>query len=226
MHVQVHRFRNCPVALGFDGTRATFSTLLCRVRDVESLYCGRGLDQKACAIYQHWDALTYQTFLARVKDVKLVAAPRDVDEADTLALGYLKTHADRKEHLLVYDSELHDVTLFSTRGKVWHDSDRVKAVVKDGKPLIFFHKSSGGGRPGRYVSQLRRFWSCRPFSFMAYTENPGLTVEFRLVELSEESTVVSYRFKQRADDEIRNLALAYRDARARLAVSRTSRFSK
>lgn len=40
---------------------------------------------------------------------------------------------------LVYDSELHDVTLFSTRDKVWHDSDRVKAVVKDGKPLIFFH---------------------------------------------------------------------------------------
>lgn len=60
---------------------------------------------------------------------------------------------------------------------------------------------------------------------MAYTENPGLTVEFRLAELSEESTVVSYGFKQRADDEIRNLALAIVTP-AHLAVSRTSQFSK
>lgn len=52
------------------------------------------------------------------------------------------------------------------------------------------------------------------FSFMAYTENPGLTAEFRVVQLSEESTIVSYGFKQRPDDEIRKFALAYRDARA------------
>src|SRR5262249_12241945 len=92
---------------------------------------------QAYAMYQHWNTVTYDAFLQRVEDVVLVPAPRETDEADKAVLHYLRQHADGKEHLLVYNGELHDARLFSTKDRVQHDPEKLKAIIKAGKPMIF-----------------------------------------------------------------------------------------
>src|SRR5262245_58157099 len=92
---------------------------------------------RAYAAYQHWDALTYERVLQKVKDVALVPAPSEIDEADSIAAEYFRTHAYGKEHLLVYNGDLHDQTLYSKKDGVWHDSAKLKAVINAGKPMIF-----------------------------------------------------------------------------------------
>jgi hypothetical protein len=47
---------------------------------------------------------------------------------------------------------------------------------------------------------------------MAYRENPALAVEFRVVQLGKESTIVSYGFKGTAVEDIKKVAREYRDA--------------
>lgn len=47
----------------------------------------------------------HEAFLQRAKEVKLASAPSETDEADKIAVEYLKNHTDRKEHLLVYNGE-------------------------------------------------------------------------------------------------------------------------
>jgi hypothetical protein len=47
---------------------------------------------------------------------------------------------------------------------------------------------------------------------MAYRENPRLAVEFRVMQPGTESTVVAYGFKGTAVDDIRKVALEYRNA--------------
>src|SRR5215469_4615771 len=89
---------------------------------------------QAYANYQHWDSLTYDTFLEKVKNVTLFAAPSEMDEADRVAAEYFRTHADGKEHLLIYNGELHDVTLGSTGNRAWHDPEKVAATIRKGKP--------------------------------------------------------------------------------------------
>jgi hypothetical protein len=61
---------------------------------------------QAYAAYRHWDTSTYASFLQRVKAVVLVPSPSETDEADKLAAAYFRTHADGKEHLVVYNGEL------------------------------------------------------------------------------------------------------------------------
>ena len=84
---------------------------------------------EAYAAYQHWDTLTYKDFLQRVKDVSLVSAPRETDDADKIAAEYFRTHADGNEHLLVYNGEIHDVTLSSTKDRVQHDTEKLKELL-------------------------------------------------------------------------------------------------
>jgi hypothetical protein len=50
---------------------------------------------------------------------------------------------------------------------------------------------------------------------MVYAENPSLAVEFRVMQVGKESTTVSYGFKGTAVEDIKNIALEYRDAIAR-----------
>ena len=50
------------------------------------------------------------------------------------------------------------------------------------------------------------------FSFIAYRENPSLPVEFRVMQLGKETTIVSYGFKGTAVEDIRKVALEYRNA--------------
>jgi hypothetical protein len=167
---------------------------------------------QAYAAYRHWDTLTYDRVLKKVKDVALVPAPSESDEADRIAAEYFRKHADGKEHLLIYNGELHDATLYSTRDRVRHDPEKLKAVIEAGKPMIFFHNHPvEEGRAAMFPS-YDDFGAAGLFSFMVYAENPGLAVEFRVMQLGKESTVVSYGFKGAAVEDIRKVAEEYRDA--------------
>jgi hypothetical protein len=167
---------------------------------------------QAYAKYQHWDTLTYETVLQKVKDVVLVPPPKEIDEADRLAEEYFRTHADGKEHLLVYNGELHDATLYSTRDRVWHDAEKLMAVIKAGKPMIFFHNHPAvEGRAAMFPS-YNDFGVAGLFSFMVYREDPSLAVEFRVMQLGRESTTVSYGFKGTAIEDIKKVAREYRNA--------------
>ena len=167
---------------------------------------------QAYANYQHWDAPTYERFLKKVKEVALVPAPSEIDEADRIAAEYFRTHADGTEHLLVYNGELHDVTLYATRDRVRHDPEKLKAVIKTGKPMIFFHNHpADGGRAAMFPS-YDDFGVAGLFSFMVYREDPSLGVEFRVMQLGKESTSVSYGFKGTAVEDIKKAALEYRNA--------------
>ncbi len=166
----------------------------------------------AYAAYRHWDALTYERVLQKVKDVVLVPAPSEMDEADRMAAEYFKTHADGKEHLLVYDGQLHDATLFSTRDRVRHDPEKLTAIIRAGNPVVFFHNHpADGGRAAMFPS-CEDFGVAGLFSFMVYRENPGLAVEFRIIQLGKEITTVSYGFKGTALQDIKKVALEYRNA--------------
>ncbi len=171
---------------------------------------------RAYATYQRWDTLMYESVLQRVKQVALVPAPAEIDEADRVAAEYFRTHADGKEHLLVYNGDLHDVTFYSTKAGVWHDSEKLKAVIGAGKPMIFFHNHPAEGRAAMFPS-YRDFGVAGLFSFMVYRENPGLALEFRVVQLGDEYTHVSYGFKGTALEDIKKLAQDYRNATAREA---------
>jgi hypothetical protein len=167
---------------------------------------------KAYATYQDWDTVTYERVLQKVKDVALVPAPCESDEADRVAAEYFRTHADGKEHLLVYNGELHDATLYSTRDRVWHDPEKLKAVIKAGKPMIFFHNHPAeDGRAAMFPS-YNDFGVAGLFSFMVYSEDPNLPVEFRVMQFGKESTTVSYGFKGTAVEDIKKVALEYRNA--------------
>jgi len=167
---------------------------------------------QAYAAYQHWDTLTYERVLQKVKDVVLVPAPNERDAADRLAEEYFRTHADGKEHLLVYNGELHDATLYSTRDRVWHDPEKLRVVIKAGRPMIFFHNHPAEeGRAAMFPS-YNDFGIAGLFSFMVYREDPSLAVEFRVMQLGKERTTVSYGFKGTAVENIKKLALEYRSA--------------
>lgn len=162
---------------------------------------------QAYAAYRHWDTVTYEWFLKRVKDVALVPAPTETDEADRLAVQYFRLPADGRERLLVYNGELHDVTLRAARDDVRHDSERLRTIIKAGKPMIVFHNHPAeDGRAAMFPSSAD-FGVAGLVSFMAYAEDSSLTVEFRVVRLGqEEDTVVSYGFKGTALEDIKEAA--------------------
>lgn len=169
------------------------------------------------AKYQQWDSWMYERFLQRVRDVALVPAPIEIDEADRIAAEYFEKHPDGNEHLLVYNGELEDVTLHSTRNRAWHNPEKLKAVIKAGKPMVFFHNHpEDGGRAAMFPS-YEDFGVAALFSFLAYGENPDLPVEFRVMQLGKGNAVVSYGFKGTAREEIKKIASEYRNAVARHA---------
>jgi len=67
-------------------------------------------------------------------------------------------------------------------------------------------------RPGEHVSKLQGLGVAGLFSFMVYAENPNLGVEFRVMQLGNEITGVSYGFKGTAVEDIKRMALEYRNA--------------
>jgi hypothetical protein len=176
---------------------------------------------QAYAAYMRWDTWTYDWFLKKVKDVALAPAPRESDEADRLALQYFRLHADGRERFLVYNGELHDVTLGAGKGDVQHDSERVKAVVNAGKPMIVFHNHPADGGRARMFPSRDDFRVAALLSFIAYAADPALPVDFRIVQVGEEEeTIVSYGFKKTGIEDIKKAALEYRNAAAETLSSR------
>jgi hypothetical protein len=104
------------------------------------------------------------------------------------------------------------VSLYSTKYRVQHDPEKLNAVIKAAKPMIFFHNHPAeDGRAAMFPSH-DDFGVAALFSFMVYRENPSLSVEFRVVQLRQESTIVSYGFKGTALEDIKKVALEYRNA--------------
>jgi hypothetical protein len=109
------------------------------------------------------------------------------------------------------------VTLYSTRDTVRHDPEKLKAVIAAGKPMIFLHNHPAeDGRAAMFPSH-DDFGVAALFSSLACTENARLTVEFRVMQLAGETTVLSYGFKGTALQEIREVGQEYRNALARNA---------
>ncbi len=101
---------------------------------------------QAYARYQHWDSSTYERTLQKVKDVVLVGAPRERDEADAAAAEYFRRHADGREHLVIYNGELHEVS-------------ELQRVIRAGRPMILLSQPSRGRGDKRAFSEGRGFWS-------------------------------------------------------------------
>lgn len=169
---------------------------------------------QAYAEYQRWDPATHERFLERVRQTAPVPPPSDRDDADERAIEYLRAHADGNEHFLVYNGELHDETVSSTRNSARYDPARIAALVKAGKPLVFFHNHPGDAAEAAMFPSHDDFAVAGFLSFVVYKENPGLPVDFRVLQLGREDTVVSYGFKGAALSDIRALAREYRDAGA------------
>lgn len=164
----------------------------------------------AYARYQHWDSLMYDSFLEKVRKVTLLPAPSEIDDADRIAAEYFRAHADGKEHLLIYNGELRDVTLYSTGNRAWHDPEKVTAAIMAGKPIIFFHNHPADGGKAAMFPSYEDFAVAGLFSFMVYKENPALNVEFRVMQLGKDLISVSYGFKGTAIEEVKKVALRYR----------------
>jgi hypothetical protein len=171
---------------------------------------------RAYATYRHWDSITYERFLQTVKNVVLAPSPSERDEADRIAEDYFRTHADGHEHFLVYNGELHDLTQDPAKANGRHDPEKLNAFIQAGKPMIFFHNHPSEGRAAMFPSSAE-FGEAGLLSFIVYRKDPNLAVEFRIMHLGEESTIVSYGFKGTALEDIKKLAHAYQNALSRKA---------
>ena len=80
-----------------------------------------------------------------------------------------------------------------------------------GEPIFFHNHPAEDGRAAMFPS-YNDFGVAGLFSFMVYRENPSLPVEFRVMQLGRESTMVSYGFKGTAVEDIKKIALEYRNA--------------
>ncbi len=169
---------------------------------------------QAYARYRHWDAATHELVLQRVEDVVLVPPPSEQDAADASAINYFKTHADGNEHFLVYNGALHDETVRSTRNSAGYDPENIAALIKAGKPMIFFHNHPAEAAEAAMFPSRDDFAVAAFLSFLVYRSDPNRSVDFRVVELGKEDTVVSYGFKGSALADIQKLAVAYRAAAA------------
>jgi hypothetical protein len=156
----------------------------------------------------------FDSTLQKVKDVALVPPPVESDDADKSAAEYLKTHADGKEHLLVYNGQLHDVTLSSTAGSVTPDLSKLQDVIKQGKPMVIIHNHPSDGAASLFPSH-DDFGVAGNFLSLALRENPSLPVEFRVLQMGQnEVSSVAYGFKGAALADLKANADAYRNARS------------
>jgi hypothetical protein len=169
----------------------------------------------AYADYQRWDQATHDRFFDRVKEVALVPPPPERDEADARAIDYFRAHADGNEHFLVYNGELHDETASSTRNSAKYDPARITALIKAGKPMIFFHNHPSEAAEAAMFPSHDDFAVAAFLSSMIYREAPRQAIDFRVLQLGQADsgdTVVSYGFKGSALADIKRLAGEYRAA--------------
>jgi hypothetical protein len=169
---------------------------------------------QAYARYQRWDPAMHDRVLQRVKAIALVPPPRERDEADERALEYFRTHADGNEHCLVDNGQPHDVTARSTGNRARCDPEKIEALVKVGRPMTFFHNHPAEDAEAAMFPSRDDFAAAGLLSFMVYRENPSLVIDFRVVQLGQDDTVVSYGFKGTALADLQGLARDYRGAAA------------
>ena len=104
------------------------------------------------------------------------------------------------------------MSIYSTKDRVWHDSEKVRAIIRAGRPMIFFHNHSAEGGRAAMLPSYEDFGAAGLLAFMVYAENPDVPVEFRVVQPGKESTSVSYGFRGSAVEDIKKIALEYRRA--------------
>jgi len=160
---------------------------------------------RAYAESRNWSSSRYDQFLKDVKTVELVPMPSEIDEADKLAAATFKKIADGKEHLLVYNGEIHDISTDSTMNSVRHDPEKLSKIIKTGKPLIFFHNHPSDGTRSMFPS-FNDFGAASILESLVLSENPDLSVEFRVMVVDKQTTSVSYGFKKRIIEDPTKIA--------------------
>jgi hypothetical protein len=160
---------------------------------------------RAYAAYRNWSNSRREQFVKAVKAVQLIPRPSEIDEADRLAAATFKKIADGKEHLLVFNGEIHDVSTNSTMNSVGHDLEKLSKIIKTGKPIIFFHNHPADGTRSMFPS-FNDFGVASTFESLVRNENPDLAVEFRVMVVDEQATSVSYGFKKRLIEEPTKIA--------------------
>jgi hypothetical protein len=170
---------------------------------------------QAYAKYKDWPPSKCEEFLETVKALKLLPAPSEIDAADRAAAIAFRRIADGKEHLLVYNGEIHDISIDSAVSTVGHDLEKLGEVIKAGKPMIFFHNHPCTDSRAMFPSS-KDFGVAALFEYLARRENPDLKLEFRLmVADAKESTFISYGFQKPLIEEVKKFAVSYREARTR-----------
>ena len=102
------------------------------------------------------------------------------------------------------------------RGTTFGQIRKLKAIIRAGQPVIVFHNHLEEDSRAAMFPSDEDFGVAGLVSFMTYAEDPGLAVEFRVVQLDGElETVVSYGFKGTALADIRRMALEHRSVAAR-----------
>ena len=160
---------------------------------------------RAYAESRNWSSSRYDQFLKDVKTVELVPMPSEIDEADKLAAATFKKIADGKEHLLVYNGEIHEISTDSAMNSVRHDPEKLSKIIKTGKPIIFFHNHPSDGTRSMFPS-FNDFGVASILESLVLSENPGLPVEFRVMVVDKQTTSVSYGFKKRIIEDPKRIA--------------------
>ena len=160
---------------------------------------------RAYAKYRNWSNSWCDPFLKQVKAVELVPTPSEIDEADKLAAATFKKIADGKEHLLVYNGEIHDISTDSTVNTVRHDPEKLSKIIKTGKPMIFFHNHPSDGTRSMFPS-FEDFGVASIFESLVLSEKPNLPVEFRVMVVDKQTISVSYGFKKRIMEDPQKIA--------------------
>jgi hypothetical protein len=167
----------------------------------------------AYAKYKDWPPSKYEEFLEEVKALKLLPTPSEIDAADRAAAIAFRRIGDGKEHLLVYNGEIHDISVHSAVSTVGHDLEKLGEVIKAGKPMIFFHNHPCTDSRAMFPSS-KDFGVAALFEYLARRENPDLKLEYRLMVADDkESTAISYGFQKRLIEEVKKFAVSYREAR-------------
>jgi hypothetical protein len=160
---------------------------------------------RAYAEYRNWSNSRFDEFLKDVKTVELVPMPSEIDEADKLAAATFRKMADGKEHLLVYNGEIHEISTDSTVNSVSHDPRKFSKIIKTGKPIIFFHNHPSDGTRSMFPS-FKDFGVASILESLVRSENPDLSIEFRVMVVNKQTTSVSYGFKKRIIEDPNKIA--------------------
>jgi hypothetical protein len=168
---------------------------------------------QAYAKYKDWPPSKSEEFLQKVKALKLLPAPVEIDDADRAAAIAFKRIHDGKEHLLVYNGEIHDISIHSAVNTVGHDLEKLAQLIKAGKPMVFFHNHPFTDSRAMFPS-FNDFGVAALFEYLVRRENRDLNLEYRLMLASDnESTSIAYGFKKPLIEEVKKFASSWREAR-------------